>query len=92
MLAEPGMQSVARAMADETRRMDVIRIASTLFCTEGIDPSVVTFAKRRIADHWDLDEDQLDVLIAIRLLDKAARLIADLRDLGHTEPALAAAA
>lgn len=92
ILSEPDMQSLAGAMVAEHQRLDVGRIASTLMCTDGIDPSIVTFAKQRTAAHWGLAEDQLDVLIATRLIHKATRLMVDLRDVGHAEPQLATAA
>lgn len=92
MLAEPSMRSVVRGMAGELQRRDIARIASTLFCSNSIDPSIVSFAKHRTAAHWGLDEDHLDLLIAVRLLDEAARLIVDLRDLGYADAELPTAA
>ncbi|MEP6559847.1 MAG: hypothetical protein ABJD68_02075 [Nakamurella sp.] len=58
-------------------RRDIRRIASTLFCSSAVDPSLVTFAKQRTAQHWGMTEDQVDVQITARLLGKTARLMAD---------------
>lgn len=65
----------------------IARIASTLFCSNGIDPSIVSFAKSRTATHWGLAEDQVDVLVAVHLLTCAARLITDLTEFDHEVPA-----
>ena len=75
----PAMRWLERAETREGRRLDVRRIASALFCTEGIDPSLVTFAKYRTALHWDLDEEAVDVMVTKRLLEKTASLTADLQ-------------
>jgi hypothetical protein len=63
----------------EARRRDIRRIASTVFCSSDVDPSVVSFAKYRTAAFWGMAEEQVDVLVTARLLEKAASLMADLR-------------
>ena len=78
MVAHPSLRSVAGATRRESRRRDITRIASTLFCSTGIDPSIVSFAKDRAAAFWGLDEEQIDVLVATRLLGKMSRLMLDL--------------
>lgn len=90
IVAEPNLRSVADAADRECRRRDISRIASTLFCSTGIDPSIVTFAKDRTAAHWGLAEDRVDVLVATRLLEKTARLIVDLHGPGWHRPSQAA--
>jgi hypothetical protein len=60
---------------------DIRRIASAVFCTIGIEPSVVTFAKRRVALHRQIDEDIVDVGVTASLLEKATRVMAELRRL-----------
>lgn len=82
----PAMRWLERAEPREGRRRDIRRIASTLFCTEALDPSIVTFAKHRTALHWGLAEDAVDILVTARLLEKAASLIADLEWLGTSFP------
>lgn len=86
----PELRSTVRALNREALRRDIRRIASTLFCSTDIDPSIVTFAKHRTALHWGLDEDTIDLMIGVRLLQKAACLMADLQQLG-AEPHSAAA-
>lgn len=71
----------------EGARRDIRRIASTLFCSAEVDPSIVTFAKHRTAQHWGLAEDAVDVLITARLLDKAARLMTDQHIRAADQPA-----
>jgi hypothetical protein len=82
IIAEPNLRTVVDAADRESRRRDVSRIASTLFCSTRIDPSIVTFAKHRTAAYWGLDEERVDVLVAQRLLEKTALLIQDLHDSG----------
>ena len=88
----PAMRWLERAEVREGQRLDIRRIASTLFCTDGIDPSLVTFAKYRTAVHWDLDEEAVDILVTSRLLEKTASLMADLDWLGMPGADLSAAA
>lgn len=91
----PDMRRLARAEVREGRRLDIRRIASALLCVDGIDPTLVTFAKYRTAMHWDLPEEAVDVMVAVRLLEKTSSLMADLQWLGRTRaaaPELAAAA
>ena len=82
----PAMRWLERAEPREGQRRDIRRIASTLFCTDGLDPSIVTFAKHRTALHWGLDEEAVDVLVSARLLQKTASLMADLEWLGTSFP------
>ena len=82
--SNPAMRWLERAEVREGRRRDVRRIASTLFCIDGIDPTLITFAKYRTALHWDLTEEAVDVMVAARLLAKTASLMADLQWLGMT--------
>ena len=79
------MRSLDDASDREGLRRDVRRIASTLFCSNDIDPSIVTFAKRRAALHWGLPEGDVDVMVTARLLQKAASLIRDLHWLGAVQ-------
>jgi len=58
-------------------RRDIRRIASALFCSSAVDPSLLTFAKQRTAHYWNLTEDEIDVQVTAGLLAKAARLMAD---------------
>lgn len=78
----PAMRWLERAEVREGRRLDVRRIASALLCVDGIDPTLVTFAKYRTAVHWDLAEETVDIMVAVRLLEKTASLMADLQWLG----------
>lgn len=80
--ATPAMRWLERAEVRENRRRDIGRIASALFCMDGVDPTLVTFAKYRTALHWDLTEEAVDIMVAARLLEKTASLMADLRWLG----------
>ena len=57
------------------------RIASAVFCSSGIDPSIVAFAVRRTAVHWGLPEDEIDVAVTVALLANAARVMHELRPL-----------
>ena len=83
----PAMRWLERAEAREGRRRDIRRIASTLFCIDGIDPTLISFAKYRTALHWDLTEEAVDVMVAARLLEKTVTLMADLQWLGLTTDA-----
>jgi hypothetical protein len=65
---------------------DVRRIASTLFCSADIDPSIVTFAKYRTAMFWGLTEEEVDVRVTGRILQKAASLMTDLHWLATDLP------
>ena len=64
-----------------TDQPDIQRIASAVFCGNGIDPSIVAFAVRRTAQHWDLPEDAIDVAVTVALLANATRVMHDLRPL-----------
>jgi len=77
----PAMRWLERAEHREGQRRDIRRIASTVFCSAEIDPSIVTFAKIRTALHWGLDEVEVDVLVTAQLLQKTASLIVDLQRL-----------
>lgn len=79
----PAMRWLERAEVREGRRRDIRRIASTLFCIDGIDPTLITFAKDRTALHWDLSEEAVDIMVAVRLLEKTASLMTDLQWLGE---------
>ncbi len=57
----------------------VRRIAGSVFCGAGINPSVVRFATSRAADQWGRHEDEVDVMVGNRLLQTTAALMADLR-------------
>ena len=58
---------------------DIQRIASAVFCSNRIDPSIVAFAVRRTAKHWGLPEDEIDVAVCVAVLANAARVMRDLR-------------
>ena len=60
MVSTPDLRSVDDAGDREGLRRDVRRIASVLFCSVDIDPSIVTFAKTRAALHWGLPEHDVD--------------------------------
>jgi hypothetical protein len=57
----------------------VRRIAGSVFCGDGIDPSVVRFATSRAADQWGRAEDEVDVMVGDRLLRTTAALITELQ-------------
>ena len=82
IIAAPELRSVDLAGDREGLRRDVRRIASTLFCSADIDPSIVSFAKNRSAQHWGLPERDVDAMVTARLLTKTASLIHDLCWLG----------
>ena len=82
MISAPDLRSIDVAGDREGQRRDVRRIASTLFCSVDIDPSIVTFAKHRTALHWGLPEHEIDAMVTARLLQKTASLIRDLQWLG----------
>jgi hypothetical protein len=86
IIAADDLRSVDAAGDREGLRRDVRRIASTVFCSADIDPSIVTFAKHRAALHWGLTEPAVDVMVTARLLQKAASLSRDLRWLGPEQP------
>ena len=58
---------------------DIQRIASAVFCSNSIDPSIVAFAVRRTAKHWGLPDDEIDVAVCVAVLANAARVMRDLR-------------
>ena len=62
-----------------TREPDIQRIASAVFCSIEIDPSIVAFAVRRAAVHWGEPEDEIDVAVSAALLASAARVMHELR-------------
>jgi hypothetical protein len=65
----PELTAAAAAVSDrEHLRRGVHRLASSLFCAQDLDPSVITFAKARLATHWGRDEDEIDLMIADHLL------------------------
>ena len=61
-----------------THGPDVQRIASAVFCSIRIDPSIVAFAVRRTAVHWGLPEDKIDVAVTVALLSSAARVMGEI--------------
>jgi len=74
----PELHGVDLDVDVEEQRRDIRRIASTVFCSSDIDPSIVSFAVRRTAAHWGMDPEAIDVLVSARLLEKAARLMAEM--------------
>ena len=64
---------------ESTGERDIQRIASAVFCSNRIDPSIVAFAVRRTAKHWGLPEDEIDVAVCVAVLANAARVMRDLR-------------
>ena len=66
-------------------QQDIRRIASMLFCSSTVDPSIVSFAKLRTAQYWGLTEDEVDLRITARLLVKAGRLMRDRQVLAADE-------
>ena len=88
MVSTSDLRAVDVAGNREGLRRDIRRIASTLFCSTDIDPSIVTFAIRRTALHWGLTEPEVDVLVTARLLQKTASLIRDLQWLEAEQPAV----
>jgi len=86
MVSTSDLQAVDVAGNREGLRRDVRRIASTLFCSTDIDPSIVAFAIRRTALHWRLTEPEVDVLVTARLLQKSASLLRDLQWLEAEQP------
>ena len=79
MVAMPEVRLVdVTGTAAESQRRAVRHIASTLFCSADIDPSIVAFAKYRIAAHWGLTEEEVDLRVTRRLLQKTASLITEL--------------
>lgn len=77
------LTAVTAAVSDrEHLRRAVRRIAGGLFCAVGIDPSVVSFARSRVAQQWGRDENEIDVMIAARLLRTATALSTELHGPG----------
>ena len=85
----PELHGVDLAVDVEEQRRDVRRIASTIFCSSDIDPSLVSFAVRRTADHWGINPEALDVLVGARLLEKAARLMTEMHQVAEPMPTAA---
>lgn len=56
-------------------RDDQERIASVVLASSGIHPSVVSFAKHRVALHWGIDEETIDIAVTAFLLQAASREI-----------------
>jgi hypothetical protein len=83
----PAMRWLERAEVREGMRVVIRRIASALFCIDGIDPTLISFAKYRAALHWNLTEEAVDVMVAARLLEKTVALMADLQRLELTTDA-----
>lgn len=80
MIGTPDLRLVdVTGSAAEGQRQDVRRIASTLFCSAGIDPSIVAFAIDRTAAHWGLTAEEVDLRVTRRLVQKATSLLNDLR-------------
>ncbi len=74
----PELTAAAAAVSKrEHLRRDVMRVASSLFCADGLDPSVVSFATVRLAVHWGRGEEEIDMMIADRLLLMATGLMAE---------------
>lgn len=65
---------------------DIRRIAGALFRGARIHQSVVGFAKNRVAGHWCLNEDRVDILVATQILQSAGSLVTDPRSLRPDHP------
>jgi hypothetical protein len=76
IVSAPELRSIGSDRREGARR-DIRRIASALMCSSAVDPSLVSFAKQRTAEHWAISEDEIDLQITIGLIAKAARLMAD---------------
>lgn len=79
MTASPELTAAVAAVSDrEHLRRDVRRVASGLFCADRLDPSVVSFATRRLAMHWGRNEEEIELMITGRLLRSLSGLIDEL--------------
>jgi len=76
-----GLEPLRARLPDRTatREPDIQRIASAVFCSIEIDPSIVAFAVRRAAVHWGEPEDEIDAAVTAALLASAARVMHELR-------------
>jgi|GEM_PF-1935635 len=76
-----GLEPLRARLPDRTatREPDIQRIASAVFCSIEMDPSIVAFAVRRAAVHWGEPEDEIDVAVSAALLASAARVMHELR-------------
>lgn len=79
LVESPELAGLSGAVEQEQLRRYVRRIAGSVFCGAGIDPSVVDFATSRAAGQWGLDHDEVDVMVGTRLLRTTAALITQLR-------------
>ena len=61
--------------ADLWRAVD--RVAVAAFCTD-LDPTVISFVRARIADHFAVADEVIDTMIATQLVSLAARLAREL--------------
>jgi len=59
----------------------VHRVAAAAFCSD-LPPAVVTFTRRRIADHFGVADHLVDVMIITQLLGLTARLTDELANVG----------
>lgn len=74
----PELTAAAAAVSvREQLRRDVQRVASSLFCADRLDPSVVSFATVRLALHWGRDAEEIDLMIADHVLTTATGLMDD---------------
>ena len=78
MVARPNLRSVAGATHRESRRRDIARIASTLFCGTDIDPSSLRSPSTAPRRSGEWTRSRSTCWSAARLLAKMSRLIADL--------------
>ncbi|HEY5882026.1 MAG TPA: hypothetical protein VIU11_24165 [Nakamurella sp.] len=69
-----------RDRADLWRAVD--RVAGAAFCNN-LDPTVVTFTRRRIADHFGVADDLVDVMVTTQLVSLTGRLSRELGASGH---------
>lgn len=77
---------IDEAAVFEAARQDSInkqarRIASTLFTTPDIHPSIVWFAEQRVAWLWGIDIEDFDARVASALIARCAELTRTIYDL-----------
>lgn len=56
---------IRRSSTRPPGQSDIERIADAVVRTPTLEPSVISFLARRVADHWSIDADEVDRRLAV---------------------------
>lgn len=68
------VRTAPRSLVDTRRpaHADIERLADAVVRTPELDPTLVRFLARRVADHWSVPVEQIERRLAVRIAHRVA--------------------